>query len=315
MREINEMNLLKTLYQSQGREISYSLMSVLFYEVSPFALTVLVDNTTLTDHYFKGEPGLSFMLETKGKKILFDTGYSDAFLTNAGKMGISLCDLDYVVLSHGHRDHTGGVVPLASHLTEAKIKTLPFKVPDLIAHSCCFYHRPKSPLPNIGSVMSEAEVRTQFKVNLSDKPLWISEDLVFLGEIPRKFSFERTDPGTQKIVLTDGSTEPDLLLDDSALAFRSDEGLVIITGCSHAGICNITEYAREICGERRVVDIIGGLHLLSPGPERIQETGTYLQDLHLKALHACHCTSLLAKLALARYCPVSEVGSGMKLEW
>jgi 7,8-dihydropterin-6-yl-methyl-4-(beta-D-ribofuranosyl)aminobenzene 5'-phosphate synthase len=279
------------------------------------SLTVLVDNTTLTDHYFIGEPGLSFILETKAKKILFDTGYSDAFLANAGKMGISLCDLDYVVLSHGHRDHCGGLVPLASHLTEAKINALPFNIPDLITHPLCFYPRPKSPLPNIGSVLSEVEVRRQFKVKLTDTPLWITEDLVFLGEIPRKFSFEWTDPGTRKIVLPDGRTETDLLLDDSALSFRSDEGLVIITGCSHAGICNITEYAREVCGERRVVDIIGGLHLLSPRPERIKETGTYLRNIDLKALHACHCTSLLAKLALASYCPVREIGVGMIIKW
>lgn len=279
------------------------------------SLTVLVDNTTLTDHYFMGEPGLSFLIETKRKKILFDTGYSDAFLNNAEKIGISLHDLDYIVISHGHRDHTNGLVPLASLLTKAKINALPFQVPELIAHSRCFYPRPKSPDQNIGSVLSEAEVRWQFKVNLSDKPLWITENLVFLGEIPRKFSFEWTDPGKRKIVLVDGNTEPDLLLDDSALAFRSNEGIIIITGCSHAGICNITEYAREVCGEKKVVDIIGGLHLLSPKKERIKETGTYLQNLHLKALHACHCTSLSSKIALAGYCPMQEVGSGMKIQW
>jgi len=279
------------------------------------SLMVLVDNTTLTDHYFLGEPGLSFILETKGKKILFDTGYSGAFIANAEKLGISLRDLDYVVLSHGHRDHTNGLVPLASLLTEAKVNTSPYKVPELISHSRCFYPRPKTPLPNIGSILSEAEVRKQFKVNLSDKPLWITEDLVFLGEIPRKFSFEWTDPGLRKIVHPDGIMEPDLLLDDSALSFRSNEGLVIITGCSHAGICNITEYAREVCGVRKVVDIIGGLHLLSPERERIKETGTYLRNLHLKALHACHCTSLSSKIALTGYCPLQEVGSGMKLQW
>jgi 7,8-dihydropterin-6-yl-methyl-4-(beta-D-ribofuranosyl)aminobenzene 5'-phosphate synthase len=282
---------------------------------SQLSLTVLVDNTTLTDNYFAGEPGLSFILKTKAKKILFDTGYSGAFLANAEKIGINLCDLDYIVLSHGHRDHTNGLVSLASFLTDAKINAPLFKVPELVAHSRCFYPRPKSPDPNIGSVLSEAEVRSQFKVNLSDKPLWITENLVFLGEIPRKFSFELTDPGKRKIVLVDGSTEPDLLLDDSALAFRSNEGLVIITGCSHAGICNITEYAREVCEERKVIDIIGGLHLLSPGRERIQETGIYLRNLHLKALHACHCTSLSSKIALAGYSPVQEVGSGLKLQW
>jgi 7,8-dihydropterin-6-yl-methyl-4-(beta-D-ribofuranosyl)aminobenzene 5'-phosphate synthase len=106
-----------------------------------------------------------------------------------------------------------------------------------------------------------------------------------------------------------------LLLEDTALVFRSDEGLVIITGCSHAGICNITEYAREVCGERHVSDIIGGLHLLSPEPKRFAKTGKYLNRLHLHALHACHCTSLPAKLVLAEYCPLQEVGVGLKLEW
>ncbi len=279
------------------------------------SLTVLVDNNTLIDRYFTGEPGLSFLLETKGKKILFDTGYSDAFLTNAGKMGINLRDLDYVVLSHGHLDHTGGLVPLVNQLTEAKINSIPYQVPELIAHPRCFYPKPMSPLPNTGSILNEDEVRRQFPVNLSDKPVWITEDLVFLGEIPRKFSFERTKPETQKIVLPDGSTKPDLLLDDSALAFWASTGLVIITGCSHAGICNITEYAREVCGEDRVVDIIGGLHLLTPDPLRLKKTGDYLRDLHIKALHSCHCTSLSSKIALAYWCPLQEVGVGMKLEW
>jgi 7,8-dihydropterin-6-yl-methyl-4-(beta-D-ribofuranosyl)aminobenzene 5'-phosphate synthase len=279
------------------------------------SLTLLVDNTLLTDRYFTGEPGLSFLLETRGEKILFDTGYSDAFLANAGKMGISLRDLDYVVLSHGHLDHTGGLVPLISLLTEAKINSIPHKVPELIAHPRCFYPRPKSPLPNTGSLLNEDEVRRQFKVNLTDKPVWITEDLVFLGEIPRKFSFELTEPGMRKIVLPDGSMEPDLLLDDSALAFRASTGLVIITGCSHAGICNITEYAREVCEERRVANIIGGLHLLTPDHLRMKKTGDYLRDLHLKALYACHCTSLMAKLALANYCPLQETGVGMTTAW
>ena len=278
------------------------------------SLTVLVDNTTLTDRYFTGEPGLSFFLETGGKKILFDTGYSDAFLANAGKMGISLRDLDYVVLSHGHLDHTGGLVPLANHLTEAKINTIPHKVPQLIAHPWCFYPKPMSPLPNTGSLLNEGEVRRQFPVNLSDKPVWITEDLVFLGEIPRKFSFERTEPETRRIVLPDGSTEPDLLLDDSALAFRASTGLVIITGCSHAGICNITEYAREVCGEHQVVDIIGGLHLRGAGSQ-LEGSLAYLKDQNLAALHACHCTALTAKVALAQVIPLQETGVGLRLEY
>ncbi|MEN6443798.1 MAG: MBL fold metallo-hydrolase [Methanoregula sp.] len=279
------------------------------------SLTVLVDNTTLTDRYFLGEPGLSILLETGGKKILFDTGYSDAFLLNAGKMGISLQDLDCIVLSHGHLDHIGGLLPLARHMAETKISTILRRVPELVAHPRCFYPRQKSPHPNKDPQVNKDEVRRQYRVNLSEKPVWITSDLVFLGEIPRNFPFEHTGPGTRRIVLPDGSSIPDLLLDDSALAFRASTGLVIITGCSHAGICNITEYARTICKEPRVAGIIGGLHLLAPDEIRIKKTGEYLRDLNLKALHACHCTSLMAKIALASYCPLKETGVSMTIEW
>ena len=242
-------------------------------------LTVLVDNNTLTDRYFTGEPGLSFLIETAGRKILFDTGYSGVFLANAGKMGIELRDLDHVVLSHGHLDHTGGLVMLVRLLTEATIEDIPYRVPELIAHPFCFCPREKIPLQNIGSILDESEIRRQFPVNLSSQPVWITDDLVFLGEIPQRFSFEQTDPGKRRIRFPDGRVKPDQLRDDSALVFRSGAGLVIITGCSHAGICTITEYAREICGEQRVTAIIGGLHLLTPSPSRLTKTGEYLQSL------------------------------------
>ena len=278
-------------------------------------LTVLVDNTTLTDFDFCGEAGLSFFIETTEKKILFDTGLSGLFLTNAAMMGICLRDLDYLILSHGHIDHTGGLAALTRPLTGAIPEGSPFRMPKLIAHPRCFYAKEKLPLQNNGSILDEAEVRRQFPVNLSREPVWITEDLVFLGEIPRKFAFEHTDPGKRRIHLPDGRMEPDHLLDDSALAFRSGAGLVIITGCSHAGICNITEYARNVCAESRVVDIIGGLHLLDPDAERLEQTCRYLGSLQLKALHACHCTSLASKIVLSRYCLVHEVGTGMILEW
>ena len=143
----------------------------------------------------------------------------------------------------------------------------------------------------------------------------ITDDLVFLGEIPRKFPFEHKDPKDRWIRLPDGTTEPDRLLDDTALACRAPGGLVIITGCSHAGICNITEYAREVCGEEKILDIVGGFHLLQPTPEQLKGTCEYLQEIRPAAVHACHCTSLAAKIALAGSCPLKETGVGLRLEW
>jgi 7,8-dihydropterin-6-yl-methyl-4-(beta-D-ribofuranosyl)aminobenzene 5'-phosphate synthase len=278
-------------------------------------VTVLVDNHTLIDRYYLAEPALSFLLESDSTKILFDTGYSDAFLCNADRMGITLLDLDCVVLSHGHLDHTGGLVPLVRRLSEAVIEGRPFRTPDLVSHPFCFYPRPTNRLPNIGSPLSLDRAQLHFHVRTSSEPLWITDRLVFLGEIPRRFAFERDSPGPREIMMPDGRRTPDLLLDDSALVFSSSEGLVIITGCSHAGICNITEYAREVCGEHRIVDILGGLHLLKPSEERMKGTCEYLRAAAPPAVHACHCTSFASLAMLSAVCPIIEVGVGLRLEY
>jgi len=283
--------------------------------VPGLSLIVLSDNNTITDRYFSGEPGLSFLIETEGKKILFDTGYSDLFLKNAQKLNENLLDLDFIVLSHGHLDHTGGLPHLIQHMTTSVIHKMPVKKPLIVAHPHCFYPRPKPPLPNIGSIVPADELSRHFPIKTSIEPVWLSDRLVFLGQIERTFDFEEFDPGTRTIIMNNGAEEKDFLLDDSALAFRAARGLVIITGCSHAGICNIVEQARKVCGDNRIIDIIGGLHLLTPGRQRIDNTGLYLKGLNLDALHACHCTSFSSKIELARESLLKEVGAGMSYEW
>jgi 7,8-dihydropterin-6-yl-methyl-4-(beta-D-ribofuranosyl)aminobenzene 5'-phosphate synthase len=282
---------------------------------SELTITVLVDNRTLIDRYYLGEPGLSLLVEADGNRILLDTGYSDVFIRNAGRMGINLLSLDYVVFSHGHLDHTGGFPHLLRHLTEASIEGVPHKLPELITHPYALYPRPKPPLPNIGSLVSEEEVARHIPVRTSRKPIWLSENMVFLGEIPRRFRFEEQSPGSRKIMMPNGSMEPDLLIDDSALAYRSEKGLVILTGCSHAGIVNIVTHARQVCDEKRVVDIIGGLHLQNAPQEKIEGTCAGLSGFALHALHCCHCTSLPATIALAGCCPVRETGVGLSITY
>jgi 7,8-dihydropterin-6-yl-methyl-4-(beta-D-ribofuranosyl)aminobenzene 5'-phosphate synthase len=91
--------------------------------------------------------------------------------------------------------------------------------------------------------------------------------------------------------------------------------LVIITGCSHAGICNIVEYARKVCGDSRVVDVIGGLHLLDPSQSQLEGTLSYLAKLNLSGLHACHCTDLASKIALSSVAPLQQTGVGLTLQY
>ena len=102
-------------------------------------------------------------------------------------------------------------------------------------------------------------------------------------------------------------------MDDTALAYISPRGLVIITGCSHAGICNIVEKAKRVTEIDNVVDIIGGFHLMDPTKKKIEGTKEYIKNLELDELHACHCTDLNSKIELAKVANLKEVGVGMRL--
>ena len=275
-------------------------------------ITVLVDNNTLIDRYFLGEPGASFLIQEEGKNILFDVGYSDIFIRNAQKLGINMYDVDYIAISHGHIDHTWGFVPLISLYNEALIEKIKFTKPVLVAHEQAF-ERKFYDNETIGSIVTEKTLADHFEMKLGKEPFWITERLVFLGEIERTNSFENKKPIGKRI--NRGIEEEDFVMDDTALAYKSEEGLVIITGCSHSGICNIIEYAKKICNDNRVVDVIGGFHLLNPDKEQLEQTKSYMKQAAVKELHACHCTDFYSRLALAEAATMKEVGVGLVLEY
>lgn len=274
-------------------------------------LSVLVDNNTLIDRYFIGEPALSFFIEDNGKYILFDTGYSDAFLKNAERMGIDLRELDYVVLSHGHVDHTWGLTHLIRLYMEAKNEKIKYHTPAIIGHPLVFNSKLLNPFGEIGSIVSHEKLNQHFPVHLTKEPLWITNRLVFLGEIKRTFDFEGQDY-IGEVVAKQGKIN-DYILDDTAMVYKSSEGLVIIVGCAHSGICNIIEYAKEVCQEDKVADIIGGFHLLNPTKNQLHKTIEYINKLQLNAIHACHCTDLRSKIALSTVATLEDVGVGLQL--
>jgi len=276
-------------------------------------LTVLLDNNTFIDRYLFAEPGLSFLIEDDGKKFLLDTGYSDLFIQNAFKMGINLRDTDCIVISHGHIDHTGGLDPLVKLYTEAEIEGLHYKIPEILAHPLAFARKYIPEFIDVGSPLDERRAASYFKLKLSREPVFLTENLVFLGEIKRSNDFENRVPIGKTII--DGKEENDYLIDDTAMAYRTDQGLVIITGCSHAGICNIIEQAKQLFKEDRIVDIIGGLHLLDPSPEQLKGTLNYLEQLQPTTVHACHCTDLASKIALSHVVNLQEVGVGLKIKY
>lgn len=280
--------------------------------MSNLKLKVLLDNHTLIDRYFLGEPGLSFYLECDGETILFDTGYSDAFLRNGQKMGVDFSRINQIILSHGHLDHTWGLTEWIRLYSERAFEggdqaPRPFLTchPDALREK----HYRSANLPQIGSLLNSEPLSHYFQLQLTSHPLWLTEHLLFLGEIPRENDFEAKSP------IGEQEGEPDYLLDDTGVVFRSDAGLVIIVGCAHAGICNIIEYAKQATGEDRVLDVIGGFHLLTPQPKQLQGTLEYLRELKPRGVYACHCTDLASKIALSQAAPIREVGVGLELNW
>lgn len=265
-------------------------------------LTVLSDNNTVIDRYFVGEPAVSYYIECGGKKILFDAGYSDVYVRNAQALGIDLSGLDILVLSHAHNDHTGGLTVLPAQK----------KKPALVAHPLIFEPREYDGA-DIGSPVSREEAEALFDLRLTDAPCEIAPSLFFLGQIERTNDFENKNSVGYRI--HGGNRIPDFLPDDTALAFSGKQGLSIITGCSHAGICNIVEQAKKVTGIRRVHSVIGGFHLLDPRSLQLRQTAGYFAQYPNIRLYPCHCTCFRAKAEIQRRVPVRETGSGMSYEW
>ena len=276
-------------------------------------LTFLVENNSLIGTQFQAESALSMFIEADGKQVLFDAGYSDAFLVNAQRKGIDLLHLDWIVLSHGHYDHTWGLDFLIRHLFEATVSKRHHTRPTLVAHPKAFTSKRKIAVPELGMLLAEEKLSRQFELALTQKPLWLSENLVALGEIERVMDFEPPAPLGERME-KDGPV-PDDMPDDTALAYVTDTGLVVISGCAHVGICNTVEQAKRVTGVDKVRVVLGGFHLQKAKPERLDPTTDYLAALNLEGLYACHCTDLAAKIALARKCPIIEVGSGLTLEF
>ncbi len=279
-------------------------------KVQSMKLTVLIDNQTLIDRYYRGEPGVSYWVETEGMKILFDTGYSELFLENGRKMGIEPTQADFVVLSHGHNDHSWGLAALVRSMTERQTELHQQHRPILIAHPGALLPKRVADL-DIGTQLSAETLGRHMGLQLGKEAQRLTEKLIWLGEIPRVHSFEPEHSIGE--ACTDGCWQPDLLADDTALAYCSGEGLVIITGCSHAGICNIVTHAQHVTGEKRVAAVIGGFHLLKPDPERLDATIAFFQQAGVTALHAGHCTGFEARAALARELCQQEIGVGTVL--
>ena len=249
-------------------------------------------------------------LEVNGNehRILFDSGL-DPFAAshNAEVLGLDLSYCELVISSHGHIDHAGGLVNMRKKMNEKKQKQNQ-KIP-LVLHKDAFRNRLikfqdgrmiNLPAPNRSDLI-------QAGYNLIEKQsqsLWIEDSILVTGEIPRTNDFEKGFPNHYSEV--DGKMENDpLIKDDQAIILNiKDKGLVVITGCAHAGIINIIKYAKELSGEDRIYAVIGGMHLTGGVFEPlIPRTVDELEQLKPAFLIPCHCSGLKAVTEIAKNMP------------
>jgi 7,8-dihydropterin-6-yl-methyl-4-(beta-D-ribofuranosyl)aminobenzene 5'-phosphate synthase len=240
--------------------------------------------------------------------LLFDTGMSSTVLLhNAAAMGTDLGDVDHVVISHGHPDHYGGLLGLL----QSRSAPVPVSI-----HSDAFaprYLRLASGqvAPFYNHDLTRAAIESAGGVVVSNRgPLEVGPGAIATGEIPRVVEFEkppsRVDTPNALIQVRDGRMEADAVTDDQALVLNvGSEGIIVLTGCSHAGIINTIQHAIATTGRSRVLGVFGGFHLGFPGTpdSKTDSTIEALREIGSELLCPMHCTGMQAMMRIREAFP------------
>jgi 7,8-dihydropterin-6-yl-methyl-4-(beta-D-ribofuranosyl)aminobenzene 5'-phosphate synthase len=239
-------------------------------------ITTLIENHVELRSLY-AEHGLSILIDTGTKKILFDTGQSDKFLFNAMKLGIDIMDIDYVVLSHGHYDHTGG---LSAFLNLNK-KAIVFCKKEI------FISKYDHTNNFIGIVWQDNLFQDRFtfinSITELDDNLFIIPDVIIHHPIDTHFENLR--------VRIDDSLVADEMQDELFIVIRYEDKINIITACSHRGISNICETANDIF-KLPFNLIVGGFHLKNSSQKQYKFIVDYINKLSPLAVGTCHCTGV-----------------------
>jgi 7,8-dihydropterin-6-yl-methyl-4-(beta-D-ribofuranosyl)aminobenzene 5'-phosphate synthase len=270
-------------------------------------VTVLADNSVTTAGLL-AEHGLSILIETHDRRILFDTGQGKVLCANAKALSIRLSPLDAVVLSHGHYDHTGGLEDLLQETRPSAIYFHPAALQRKYAKSDSSPHRSIG-IPD-GSREALDVVRD--RVVQTRKAVEVVPGVWCTGEIPRLPGNGQSEAA---FFLGADCREPDPIADDQALFIETVNGLVVIAGCAHAGVRNTLDRIAELSGRSEIHALIGGLHLGHSTREELEASANAIGRRNCRILAPCHCTGMRAHAYLrGRFGSlVQDVGVGTEL--
>lgn len=250
------------------------------------------------DPMFKGigEWGFSALVEADGHRLLFDTGLRpQTVLYNARELGLDLSDITDVILSHNHADHIGGLLTLRREFAKKNPKALS----RVHVGRGIFWSRgpgDDGKEANAAIALKAAYEATGGVFIEHDKPEEVAPGVWLTGPITR--THPEKNFGTSGKVLTPTGWTEDTIPEDSALVLDTTRGLIVLTGCGHAGAINTLAYARRAIRDVPIDAAIGGFHLLTSDDEALAWTSAQLRTLEVRHLLAAHCTGLEATYRL-----------------
>ncbi len=282
------------------------------------AVTVLLEDCAGYDKGLVSQHGLSLLLEARAgsekKTILFDCGQEPGpVLQNMALLGHKPSAIEIIFLSHCHYDHTGGLTGILEACDKSPVPVICHPS----VHRLNIATRPSFRVVGMGPDNSPGAIESAGgKLIPVAVPLPLMKGAVTSGEINERVSFENT-PTLSILTIEDGKTVPDRMNDDQSLIFLMRQGLVIVTGCSHAGIISIIKAAVRLTGIEKIAAVVGGFHLVDAGEERIEHTLDALSGLDSTKIYTGHCTGLKAeaKMLLKLKERFRKLHTGMKMQF
>ncbi len=261
---------------------------------------VLIENKETP--FFISEHGLSLLIEQNNKKILFDTGSSSKFMDNAKKLRLDLSNINYLILSHAHYDHTSGTI---SFIKEYNYDKNIYVGKGFMNNKYSLYDSYEYK----GTPFEISELKNLVYV---DNELKIDEDFTLYSNFKENNSFEHI---ASNFFILNKNYEKDYFIDETVLTVNTDKGIVLIVGCSHVGICNIIDEVIKR-SNKKIRGIIGGFHLSKCNTDYVLEIIEKLKKYDLEFICPMHCTGYenLFRKEFKEKCKILEVGDLLDLE-
>ena len=267
-------------------------------QTAPYQVTVLATN--ISDYGGLGEWSFAALFESDQDAVLFDTGFKeDTVLHNVLHLGVDLSQVEKVVLSHFHSDHTGGLLILREHFRPANESALS----QVYVAAGFFDQRVTETGVEVGP--GDFAIAQDFRAAAEalgirfievDEPTEIAPKLWLTGPVPRVEEHYNGPSGL--FINRDGTSIPDIIIDDQSLGYLTDKGWLMTSGCGHSGLINTGKVLQSIEDEP-IYSIVGGFHLWQADSETLNRTASWLGERGLGLMMGGHCTGIAAAETIA----------------